>query len=101
MVNLASFIGIIPHDRRVYWISMALDLGGVDVVAGLVLVIGKDRSHELKGRTYAGKMPTRSPIRPVHQSSVLSVRLRIVMISPFLKPRSPSWSASNVYSAIA
>lgn len=73
-------------------------LGGVDVVATLMLVL--PQLHDFGG-PYLGKMPTRSPIRPVHQSSAFSVRFRIVMISPFLKPRSPSWSASNVNNAIA
>lgn len=42
-----------------------------------------------KVKTYLGKMPSLLPMRPVHQSVSLSVRLIIVMTSPFLKPRSP------------
>ena len=51
--------------------------------------------------TYLGKMPSLFPTLPVHQSVSLSVLFRIVMISPFLKPRSPGWSASKVNLAIA
>lgn len=39
--------------------------------------------------TYLGKIPDLSPIVPVHQSDAFSVLLVIVMISPFLKARSP------------
>jgi len=48
---------------------------------------------------YLGKVPSRPPILPVHQSVAFSVRFTIVITSPFLNPRSPGWSASNVYSA--
>lgn len=73
------------------------DLGCINVVATVGVSFVPTRKINISGGViYLGKMPTRSPIRPVHQSSALSVRLRIVMISPFLNPRSPSWSASNV-----
>lgn len=50
---------------------------------------------------YLGNVPSRPPILPVHQSVAFSVRFTIVITSPFLNPRSPGWSASNVYSATA
>lgn len=70
-------------------------LRNFDVVSGCRVSIRcashvKVSRRPLEKDTYAGKIPTLSPIRPVHQSSFFSVRFRIVMISPFLKPKSPS-----------
>lgn len=62
-------------------------LHGLNIVA-----LKSQQKYEVvasKVKTYLGKMPSLLPMRPVHQSVSLSVRLIIVMISPFLKPRSP------------
>lgn len=62
-------------------------LHGLDIVT-----FGSQQTYKVvasKAKTYLGKMPSLFPMRPVHQSVSLSVRLIIVMTSPFLKPRSP------------
>ena len=60
-----------------------------------------DLKYIINYPAYLGNIPVRSPILPVHQSAALSVLFVIVMISPFLNPKSPGWSASNVNRAIA
>jgi hypothetical protein len=70
----------------------------VDIVTICVSILPK---CQINDSTHLGKIPSLVPILPVHQSVSLSVLLIIVMISPFLKLRSPSCSPSNVNFATA
>lgn len=65
-----------------------INLRCINIVAANELAANSSKWKETS--SYLGKIPTRSPMRPVHQSSAFSVRFSMVIISPFLNPRSPS-----------
>ena len=90
----------LANDKMQWYLTrsdrMRTFLDGFDVVTSGAIVSDSFLSFFLSSIkaprkvSYLGNMPVRSPIVPVHQSAAFSVRFVIVMISPFLKPRSPA-----------